>query len=76
MSYKCDICGKGPTVGHHKSHADNLTKRRWLPNLQTVRHWDGTRTKRIRACTSCIQAGKVVKPPPRVRPEAAPTEMQ
>ncbi len=76
MSYKCDICGKGPIVGHHKSHAHNLTKRRWLPNLQTVRHWDGTRTKRIRACTSCIQAGKVIKPAPRGIPEASPSEME
>jgi large subunit ribosomal protein L28 len=76
MSLQCDICGKKPIVGHSKSHADNLTKRRWLPNLQSVRHWDGKRVRRIRACTSCIQAGKVIKPPPRVRPQPAPAEAQ
>jgi len=76
MSYRCDICGKSPVVGHSKSHADNLTKRRWMPNLQSVRHWDGKRVRRMRVCTSCIQAGKVVKPPPRIRPEKAATEIQ
>jgi large subunit ribosomal protein L28 len=76
MSFRCEICGKGPIVGHSKSHADNLTKRRWMPNLQTVRHWDGTQMRRIRVCTSCIQAGKVVKPPARVRPEKASAETE
>ncbi len=37
MSRKCELCGKHPHVGHNVSHAHNLTKRRWLPNLQRVR---------------------------------------
>ena len=37
MARRCDICGKGSLTGNHVSHAHNLTKRRWLPNLQKVR---------------------------------------
>jgi len=47
------------------SHANNKTRRRWLPNLQTVKivDADGER-RRVRVCTSCISAGKVKKAPP------------
>jgi large subunit ribosomal protein L28 len=63
MARVCEICGKGPTFGHNVSHANNKTNRRWYPNLQRVRAViDGT-PKRIRACTSCIRSGKVVKAP-------------
>jgi large subunit ribosomal protein L28 len=34
MSRRCEITGKGPLVGNKVSHANNKTKRRWLPNLQ------------------------------------------
>lgn len=62
MARKCDICGKKPSVGNSVSHAHNLTKRRWLPNLQKVRVIiDGT-PQRINACTRCIRSGKVLKP--------------
>ncbi len=61
MSKKCDICGKGPMVGNNVSHAHNLTKRRWLPNLQKVKVKENGSTKRMRVCTSCIKSGKVVK---------------
>ena len=33
------ITGKGPMVGNRRSHANNATKRRFLPNLQTHRFW-------------------------------------
>ena len=36
MSFKCDICGKGALVGNNVSHANNKTKKRSLPNLQTI----------------------------------------
>jgi len=61
MSKRCDICGKGPMVGHNVSHAHNLTKRRWLPNLQKVKVKINGSTKRLRVCTNCIKSGKVVK---------------
>ena len=37
MARVCTVCGKGPTTGNNVSHANNRTKRRWYPNLQTVR---------------------------------------
>jgi len=61
MSRICDLCGKGPQTGFSISHAHNKTKKRWLPNLQAVRASQGGQTKRIRVCTKCIKAGKVVK---------------
>jgi len=39
MAKKCPITGKGPLVGHNVSHANNKTKRRYLPNLQYKRFW-------------------------------------
>ncbi len=49
MSRRCSISGKGPMVGNNVSHAHNKTKRRFLPNLRTVRitQEDGT-TKKIK----------------------------
>ena len=37
MSKVCQVTGKRPTVGNHRSHARNATRRRFLPNLQTHR---------------------------------------
>jgi large subunit ribosomal protein L28 len=34
MTRRCEITGKGPLVGNSVSHANNKTKRRFLPNLQ------------------------------------------
>ncbi len=62
MSKVCEICGKRPQVGNNVSHARNRTKRRWLPNLQKVRCVQNGQVKRIRVCTKCLKAGKVVKP--------------
>ncbi len=36
MARRCGITGKGVLVGHNVSHANNKTKRRFLPNLQTT----------------------------------------
>jgi large subunit ribosomal protein L28 len=36
MSRRCDLTGTGPMVGNAVSHANNKTKRRFLPNLQEV----------------------------------------
>ena len=61
MSRICEICKKRPGVGNNKSHAHNLTLRRFYPNLQRVRARVDGQTKRIRVCTSCLKAGKVAK---------------
>jgi large subunit ribosomal protein L28 len=49
MARRCSVSGKGPMVGNNVSHAQNKTKRRFLPNLRTVRikQEDGT-TKKIK----------------------------
>ncbi|HWP94910.1 MAG TPA: 50S ribosomal protein L28 [Gammaproteobacteria bacterium] len=39
MSRVCQITGKRPVTGHNVSHANNKTKRRFLPNLHTHRFW-------------------------------------
>ncbi len=46
MSKVCEICGKKPMIGHNVSHAHNLTKRRFNPNLQRVRTLSGGRVKK------------------------------
>jgi large subunit ribosomal protein L28 len=39
MARVCQVTGKKPQVGHNVSHANNKTKRRFLPNLQYRRFW-------------------------------------
>ncbi|MFP4225315.1 MAG: 50S ribosomal protein L28 [Desulfobacterales bacterium] len=63
MSKKCDICGKKSLVGNNVSHAHNVNKRRFNPNLQRVRSVRNGRVEKINACTRCIRSGKVEKPP-------------
>ena len=47
MARRCAISGKGPMVGNNVSHAKNRNKRRFLPNIRTVRVTleDGTSAK-------------------------------
>lgn len=62
MAKVCYMCGKKPIYGNNVSHANNRTRRRFEPNLQKVRAVVDGQTKRINVCTSCLQAGKIVKP--------------
>lgn len=39
MAKICQVTGKRPLVGHKVSHANNKTKRRFLPNLHYHRFW-------------------------------------
>ena len=61
MANICSVCGKGPRFGHNVSHAHNLTKRRFNPNLQEVRAVVGGGCRRIKVCTRCLRSGKVQK---------------
>jgi large subunit ribosomal protein L28 len=61
MSKVCEICGKGPVTGYNVSHAHNKTKRRWYPNLQTVRVDIKGQSKKIKVCTRCLRSGLVSK---------------
>ena len=63
MSKICEICGKKPMVGHNVSHAHNVTKRRFNPNLQRVRTLHNGRVKKMDVCTNCIKSDNIVKAP-------------
>jgi len=39
MSRVCQVTGKRPMVGNNVSHANNKTRRRFLPNLHNHRFW-------------------------------------
>ncbi len=59
MSRICEITGKRPRTGNNVSHAKNRTKRRFLPNIRTVRITleDGT-TKKIKISASALRTMK------------------
>ncbi|GAA4074775.1 50S ribosomal protein L28 [Nonomuraea sp. NPDC050663] len=61
MASVCDVCAKGPTFGNNISHSHRRTRRRWNPNIQTVRAVVGGTPKKLNVCTSCIKAGKVTR---------------
>lgn len=63
MSKMCEMCGKKPMVGSNVSHAHNVNKRRFNPNLQRVRTIRNGQVKRILVCTACIKSGHIVKAP-------------
>jgi large subunit ribosomal protein L28 len=57
----CDVCGKGPGFGNNISHSHRRTRRRFNPNIQTVRTTVGATPKKLNVCTSCLKAGKVTR---------------
>ena len=61
MAKMCEICGRAPVMGRQHSHANNVSPRRFEPNLQTVRAVIGGGIKRIRVCTRCLRSGLVTK---------------
>ena len=61
MAKVCETCGRGPQFGNRISHAHNVSARRWLPNLVSMRAVVKGRAKRVRVCTRCLRGGKVVK---------------
>jgi large subunit ribosomal protein L28 len=63
MAAVCDVCGKSPGFGKSVSHSHRRTSRRWDPNIQIVHvvTSPGGNKKRMRVCTSCLKAGKVVR---------------
>jgi large subunit ribosomal protein L28 len=63
MANFCYVCNKGPATGNRVSNANNKRKRRFMPNLQRVRILQDGHAVRVRVCTRCLKAGKVVKAP-------------
>ncbi len=48
MTRVCQITNKRPRVGNNVSHANNKTKRNFLPNLQSRRFWIDSENRWIR----------------------------
>jgi large subunit ribosomal protein L28 len=61
MARSCEICGKGSLTGHRISHAHNVSKRVWRPNLRSVRALVSGQAVRLSVCTRCLRSGKVTK---------------
>ena len=57
MSWRCDLTGKGPLVGHKVSHSNIKTKRRFMPNLQNVTLISDTlqRSFKVRVSTNALK---------------------
>jgi len=57
MSRVCELTGKGRQVGNNVSHANNKTKRRFLPNLQYRRFWleNENRWVRLRVSNAALR---------------------
>lgn len=58
MSKKCDITGTGVMTGNNVSHANNRTRRRFLPNLQIVSLLSETLGKifKLKICSSTLRS--------------------
>ena len=52
MSRVCQVTGKRPMVGNNVSHANNKTRRRFLPNLHNHRFWVESENRFVRLCVS------------------------
>jgi len=74
MARECSICGKKPVAGRSiarrgmaKSKGGvgqritGTSKRRFLPNIQSVNAVVDGKSKKVKVCTKCIKAGKVKK---------------
>ena len=74
MSRICVICGRGPSAGRTIARRGlakkkggvgkkitGVTKRRFLPNLQSIRIILNGKSRKAKVCTSCIKAGKIQK---------------
>ncbi|MFQ5963119.1 MAG: 50S ribosomal protein L28 [Candidatus Scalinduaceae bacterium] len=74
MSRRCEICGKGTTVGYQIKRRGlakrkggvgrkitGRTKRKFKANIQTLRaNLDGS-IRKMKVCTRCMNSGKVIK---------------
>jgi large subunit ribosomal protein L28 len=74
MSRVCEVCGKGPVAGRSIARRGlakkkggvgkritGVSKRRFLPNLQTIKTSINGTVKKIKICTKCLKAEKVQK---------------
>lgn len=77
MGMQCSVCGKKPVTGNQKTYRGKakylggvgkkitgISKRRFKPNLQSIRVVDSEtgETVRRRVCVQCIRSGRVQRP--------------
>lgn len=58
---RCELCGKKPKTGSQISHAHNVSKRRFYPNIQRVRALVNGAPRYLHVCTHCLRSGKIQK---------------
>jgi large subunit ribosomal protein L28 len=61
MSRVCQVTGKKPILGNNVSHANNKTRRRFLPNLQYRRFWVETQSRWVRLRVSTAGLRRIDK---------------
>ena len=74
MSIECSICGKKPVAGRTISRRGmakskggvgqritGISKRRFLPNIQSVNALIDGKKKKVKVCAKCLKAGKITK---------------
>ncbi|KYH29930.1 MULTISPECIES: 50S ribosomal protein L28 [Clostridium] len=59
MAKRCEICGKGVISGVQYSHSHRQSKRKWSPNIKSVKAIVSGAPKKINVCTRCLRSGKV-----------------
>lgn len=55
MARTCEVCGKHPMSGRSISHAHNVNKRIFYPNLRTIKVGKNGARKRIKICMKCLK---------------------
>ena len=61
MSQVCSVCGKHPAAGRNVSHSHRVTNRVINPNIQNVHAVVNGTVKKVKVCTKCMKAGKIVR---------------
>lgn len=56
MAKTCEVCGKSPVSGSTISHAHNVNKRIFFPNLRTIKTKVNGTSRRIKICMKCLKA--------------------
>lgn len=56
MSRTCEICGKHPVSGNTVSHAHNVNKRIFAPNLRTIKAIVDGSVQRVKICMKCLKS--------------------
>jgi large subunit ribosomal protein L28 len=85
MSIQCEVCGKKPSPGNQYVRSGKakylggngvkirgISRRFFLPNLQSLQCQVGGTVKTMRVCVSCIRSGRIQRPTKRKPFDVAP----